>query len=100
MATKLTKAQLINELSEKSGVQKSEVKELLELLVTVAEQQLTTGNDFVLPGLMKLSVVKKSATKERTGINPFTKKPMTISAKPDSKKVRATAVRAIKQLVK
>ena len=31
-----------------------------------------------VPGLVKLKTVKKPATKDRQGINPFTKEPMTI----------------------
>ena len=38
-------------------------------------------------------------TKERQGVNPFTKEPITIPAKPASKKVRATALKALKDLV-
>jgi nucleoid DNA-binding protein len=53
----------------------------------------------VIPGLVKLRVVKKPATKERQGINPFTKEPITIPAKPASKKVRATALKNLKDLV-
>ncbi|PKN36209.1 MAG: hypothetical protein CVU63_17405, partial [Deltaproteobacteria bacterium HGW-Deltaproteobacteria-20] len=51
------------------------------------------------PGLVKLKTVKKPATKDRQGINPFTKQPMTIKGKPASKKVRATAVKALKDMV-
>jgi DNA-binding protein HU-beta len=40
-----------------------------------------------------------AATKERQGINPFTKEPITIAAKPPSKKVRARPVKAIKDVV-
>ena len=48
---------------------------------------------------MKLRVVKKPATKERQGINPFTKQPMTFAAKPASKAVRARPVKPIKDAV-
>ena len=37
---------------------------------------------FVIPGLLKLKVVRKPATKAKQGINPFTKEPMTVKAKP------------------
>ena len=43
--------------------------------------------------------MKKPATKQRPGINPFTKEPITIAAKPASKKVRARPVKAIKDVV-
>jgi nucleoid DNA-binding protein len=43
--------------------------------------------------------VKKPATKERQGINPFTKEPITIPAKPASRKIRSTPLKALKDLV-
>jgi DNA-binding protein HU-beta len=35
-----------------------------------------------LPGFANFVVIKKSATKERAGINPFTKEPTVFKAKP------------------
>jgi len=35
----------------------------------------------VIPGLLKLRAVKKPATKDRPGINPFTKQPIIIRGK-------------------
>jgi nucleoid DNA-binding protein len=37
---------------------------------------------FTLPGLMKIEVKKKPATKGRKGINPFTGEEMVFKAKP------------------
>jgi nucleoid DNA-binding protein len=50
----------------------------------------------VLPGFAKFVVVKKPATKERQGINPFTKEPITIKAKPARKVLKARPVKAAK----
>jgi nucleoid DNA-binding protein len=46
--------------------------------------------------MVKLRVVDKPATEERQGINPHTRQPMTIAAKPASRTVRATALKALK----
>jgi nucleoid DNA-binding protein len=54
---------------------------------------------FVVPGLMKLKVVRKPATKERQGKNPFTGEPMTIKAKPARNVVRVQPLKALKDLV-
>jgi hypothetical protein len=43
--------------------------------------------------------VKKPATKDREGINPFTKEKTIFKGKPASKKVRATALKALKDLI-
>ena len=52
-----------------------------------------------LNGVIKMKVVKKPATKEREGINPFTKEKMIFKAKPASKKVRVLPLKSLKVLV-
>jgi nucleoid DNA-binding protein len=54
---------------------------------------------FVVPGLLKLKVVRKPATKAKQGVNPFTKEPMTIKAKPARNVVKAVPMKALKELV-
>jgi DNA-binding protein HU-beta len=98
---RLTKAQVITELSNATDLDKKSVSKVFEALQELIRKQLSSRGpgEFVVPGLVKLRVVKKPATKERQGINPFTKEPITIPAKPASKKVRATALKALKDLV-
>jgi DNA-binding protein HU-beta len=98
---RLTKAQVITELSNSTDMDKKSVSRVFEALQDIIRKQLSTRGpgEFVIPGLVKLRVVKKPATKERQGINPFTKEPITIPAKPASKKVRATALKNLKDLV-
>jgi hypothetical protein len=52
-----------------------------------------------MPGLLKMKVVKKPATPERQGVNPFTKQPMVFKAKPASKKVRVLPLKNLKDFV-
>ncbi len=103
MASKrLTKAQVITEIAAATELDKKSVSGVFDSLSEIIRKQLTgrgSPGEFVVPGLVKLRVVKKPATKERQGINPFTKEPITIPAKPASKKVRATALKALKDLV-
>ena len=98
---RLTKAQVIAEISNSADLDKKSVNKVFESLSEIIRKQLTGRGpgEFVIPGLVKLRVVKKPATKERQGINPFTKEPITIPAKPASKKVRATALKSLKDLV-
>jgi nucleoid DNA-binding protein len=98
---RLTKAQVIAELAGGTDLDKKSVARVFEGLSELIRKQLSVRGpgEFVVPGLVKLRVVKKPATKERQGINPFTKEPITIPAKPASKKVRATALKALKDLV-
>ena len=98
---RLTKAQVVAEIANASDLDKKSVGRCFESLQELIRKQLSARGqgEFVVPGLVKLRVVKKPATKERQGINPFTKEPITIPAKPASKKVRATALKALKDLV-
>ena len=54
---------------------------------------------FVVPGLLKLKVVRKPATKAKQGINPFTKEPMTYKAKPARNVVKALPLKSLKEMV-
>jgi nucleoid DNA-binding protein len=54
---------------------------------------------FLVPGFAKFVVIKKPATKERKGINPFTKEPTVFKARPARKIVRARPVKAAKDAV-
>jgi nucleoid DNA-binding protein len=54
---------------------------------------------FTVPGLMKIKVVKKPATKARKGINPFTGEPAVFKAKPARKAVKVTPLKGLKDLV-
>ncbi len=98
---RLTKAQVVAEIANSAELDKKSVNRVFEALQELIRKQLSSRGpgEFVVPGLVKLRVVKKPATKERQGINPFTKEPITIPAKPASKKVRATALKALKDLV-
>ena len=98
---RLTKAQVIADMATDTGLDKKTVTKFFDALAELIRKQLGPKGpgEFVLPGLVKLKTVKKAATKDRQGINPFTKQPMTIKGKPASKKVRATVVKALKDLV-
>ena len=63
-------------------------------------KELKKTGAFLLPGFAKFVVIKKSATKERAGDNPFTKEPTVFKkAKPARKIVRARPVKAAKDAV-
>jgi DNA-binding protein HU-beta len=101
MAKNMTKSAFIEAVTSKlgDGVSKKQVSTVLETMIDVGHKELKKSGSFILPGFAKFVVVKKPATKQRPGINPFTKEPITIAAKPASKKVRARPVKAIKDVV-
>mgnify|MGYP001027537120 CR=1 FL=1 len=54
---------------------------------------------FAIPGLLQIKVVRKPATEEHKGINPFTKEEMLIKAKPAKNVVKVIALKGLKELV-
>jgi len=100
-AAKMTKAGLIQAITDAlgEGTVRSHVKLAYETLVSIGTAELKRTGQFVLPGLLKLVVVKKPARPARKGINPFTKEPTTFAAKPARKAVKARPVKAIKDAV-
>jgi nucleoid DNA-binding protein len=55
---------------------------------------------FVVPGLMKIMVITKPATKAREGINPFTKEKTMFKAKPARKVIKVRPLKALKDMAK
>ena len=99
MATQMTKSQLIEQIAAKSDLAKKDIKGMLERLAEVGYRELKKNGVFLVPGFAKFVVIKKPATKERQGTNPFNGEPMTFKAKPARKIVRARPVKAAKDAV-
>jgi nucleoid DNA-binding protein len=79
-----TQAELIAYLAERSGLDRKKVKALLAALTAVAVADLNRADKgrFTIPGLVTLRVVRKPATQQHEGLNPFSRKPMTFAARP------------------
>src|SRR5471032_2772728 len=101
MASPLSKSELIESIAklQADGTSKRQVKSVVEALVVVGHQELKKNGVFLVPGFAKFVVVKKPATKEREGLNPFTKEPTVFKARPARKIVRARPVKAAKDAV-
>jgi DNA-binding protein HU-beta len=96
---KMTKTQLIDAIVEATQVSKSDVKAVVEAMAVVGYKELNESGEFVIPGFARLSVVNKPAREARTGINPFTREPMEIAAKPASRSVKASPLKVAKDSV-
>lgn len=96
-----TKAEIVTSLSEKTGLTKKQVNGLFEELAGLIKKDLGKRGSgmFTVPGLVKLKVKRKPATKARKGINPFTGEPTTFKAKPARNVVKATPLKAVKDMV-
>jgi DNA-binding protein HU-beta len=100
MGKLMSKSEMIEKIAaENSELSKKQVKGVIESLATVGYKELKKNGAFVVPGFAKFVVIKKPATKERKGINPFTKEPTVFKAKPARKIIRARPVKAAKDAV-
>ena len=96
-----TKGEVYSSIAEKTGLGKKDVAKVFDALGELVGKELGKKGpgQFTIPGLVKLRVVRKPATKAKQGINPFTKEPMTIKAKPARNVVKALPMKALKELV-
>lgn len=94
-----TKSDILNTIAKDTKLSRKQASQVLESLGSVIKKSLRGNGLFTMPGLLKMKVVKKPATKEREGTNPFTGEKMTFKAKPASKKVRILPLKALKNMV-
>ncbi|RYZ60035.1 MAG: integration host factor [Proteobacteria bacterium] len=95
-----TKSQILATLSDQTGLTKKEIGVVFESLGALIGNDLTKGpGTFTVPGLMKVTVTKKPATKARKGTNPFTGEEMTFKAKPARNVVKVRALKGLKDMV-
>ena len=97
-----TKSEIYTNIAEETGLTKKDVSAVFDSLADQIRKNLAGRGGpglFTLPGLLKMRVVKKAATKARKGINPFTKEEMMFKAKPASKTVKVAALKGLKDMV-
>lgn len=96
-----TKSDVYKEVSNKTGLTRKQVASVFDSMAGLIKKDL--GNKgpglFTIPGLIKVKVIKKPATKARMGVNPFTGQEMMFKAKPARKVVKAQPLKALKQMV-
>jgi len=97
----ISKSELIQKIADQfdDKLTRKDVKGIIESVATIGHVELKKNGVFVVPGLIRMVVVKKPATKERKGINPFTKEPTVFKAKPARKMIKARPVKAVKDAV-
>ncbi|MBS0316064.1 MAG: HU family DNA-binding protein [Proteobacteria bacterium] len=93
-----TKGALTNHLAELSGVEPKAVKAVLAALETTVLGAVNKkgAGEFTLPGLLKIGVQKVPAKPKRKGINPFTKEEQVFAAKPATVRIKARALKKLK----
>ena len=96
-----TKSDVQSTIAEHVGISKKEVAAVFETMGHMIAADLKKGNagKFNVPGLMKVVVQRKPATKARKGINPFTKEPTVFKAKPARNVIKVRPLKALKDMV-
>ena len=90
------KSGVLNAVSSATGIPRQHVGKVVGAIAALAAVELARRGTFTVPGMAKLKVIKKAATKARQGINPFTRQPMLFKAKPARKLVKIRALKALK----
>ncbi len=96
-----TKSQVFTELAERSELSRKQVACMFDGLADMIKKDLGKRGPgiFSVPGLMKIKVVRKPATKARKGTNPFTGEEMMFKAKPARNVVKVLALKNLKDMV-
>jgi nucleoid DNA-binding protein len=95
-----SKAQVLSAIAEDTGLTKKEVSLVFDSLKDLIHRHLKSrgAGVFTLPGLAKITVTKKPATKERKGVNPFTGEEAVFKAKPARRVVKVRPLKGLKDL--
>ena len=100
IAEPYSKAQVLSAIAEETGLTKKEVSAVFDSLKDLIHRHLKSrgAGVFTLPGLAKITVTKKPATKERKGVNPFTGEQTVFKAKPARRVVKVRPLKGLKDL--
>ena len=96
-----TTSEILSAIAESTEVSKQDVAAVLKALEGEIQKALGKKGpgQFAIPGLCKITVVRKPATKAREGINPFTKEPTVFKAKPATNVVKIRPLKNLKDMV-
>ena len=96
-----TKTEILNHIAGETELTRKDVQAVLDSLSGLIAKNLKPrgAGFFTVPGLMKIKVVKRVATKARKGVNPFTGEEIMIAAKPARKAVKIMALKGLKDMV-
>jgi len=95
-----SKSEVFGELATATDLTKKQVASMFDTLSDLIKADLKKGPGiFTVPGLMKIKVIRKPATKAREGVNPFTGERMMFKAKPARNVVKVLALKNLKAMV-
>jgi len=96
-----TKSEIMTSIADSTELSRKQVASVFEALNDLIQDNLKPRGPgtFSVPGLMKIRVNKKPATKARKGINPFTGEETMFKAKPARKVVKVLPLKNLKDMV-
>ena len=103
MAAKvLTKSEILASLAETTELSRKDVASVFDALSELIKKNVGKKGPgmFVIPGLMRIMVIQKPATKAHMGINPFTKQEQMFKAKPARKVIKVRPLKALREMAK
>jgi nucleoid DNA-binding protein len=96
----MSKSEVVSGIADATGLTKKNVNAVFEAMATQIKKSLGRNGPgaYSVPGLMKIMVVRKPATKARKGINPFTGEETTFKAKPARNVVKIRPLKNLKDM--
>ena len=100
-ARAMTKGEIVTGIADVTGLTKKDVNAVFEAMAAQIKKSLGRSGPgaYTVPGLMKLTVQRKPATKARKGINPFTGEETVFKAKPARNVVKIRPLKNLKDMV-
>jgi nucleoid DNA-binding protein len=97
----MSKSQVLSEVAENTGISRKQAAAVLEELTTLIKRHIGKKGpgSFTVPGLFKITTVKKKAVPSRKGINPFTGEEQMFKAKPARTVIKVRALKKMKDMV-
>ena len=97
-----SKGEVLTNVAQETGLSRKQVSSVMDALTGQIKNALGKKGPgiFALPGLIKITVINKPATKARKGINPFTKEEQMFKAKPARKVVKVRPLKSLKEMAK
>lgn len=102
MSKVATKSEILKNIADASDLSRKQVASVFEALSGQIKSNVGKkgSGTFIVPGLLKIMVITKPATKARQGINPFTKQEQLFKAKPARKVIKIRPLKALKDMAK
>ena len=100
-ARPMTKSEIVSGIADTTGLTKKDIGSVFEAMAAQIKKSLGRrgAGAYTVPGLMKLVVQRKPATKARKGINPFNGEETVFKAKPARNIVKIRPLKNLKDMV-